>query len=57
VPGSFVLIVAAAATTLSHVADALSGSRRALLNASLFYHITAVEKLNGIDAIRPSDRL
>ena len=51
------LIALAAATTSGHVSGGLSGSRPALRNASLLYHITAVEELNGIDAMRPSLRL
>src|SRR5271157_4155660 len=51
---SFVLIVSAAWRTSCQVAGAVSGSRPALRNASLLYHITAVEELNGIEAIRPS---
>ena len=51
------LIALAAAITSGHVAGGLSGSSPALRNASLLYHITAVEELNGIDAIRPSARL
>ena len=54
---SFALIVSAAFTTSGQVAGGLSGSSPALRNASLLYHITAVDELNGIDAIRPSDRL
>src|SRR5271166_206645 len=51
------LIALAAATTSCHVVGGFSGSRSALRNASLLYHITAVEELNGIEAIRPSARL
>src|SRR4051812_30907745 len=47
------LIALAAATTSCHVAGGFSGSRSALRKASLLYHITAVDELNGIDAIRP----
>ena len=54
---SFALIVSAAGRTSCQVAGALSGSSPALRKASLLYHITAVEELNGIDAIRPSARL
>ena len=54
---SFALIACAALTTSGQVAGGLSGSRPALRNASLLYHITAVDELNGIDAIRPSARL
>ena len=53
----FALIACAAAMTSGQVAGGLSGSRPALRNASLLYHITAVDELNGIDAIRPSARL
>ncbi len=53
----FALMACAAFTTSSQVVGGFSGSRPALRNASLLYHITAVEELNGIDAIRPSARL
>src|SRR3984885_15357048 len=54
---SFVLIGWAALTTCGHVDGVLSGSIPALRNAPLLYHITAVDELNGIDAIRPSAKL
>ena len=55
--GRFRLDGLPALTTSCQVAGGLSGSSPAFWNASLLYHITAVEELNGIDAIRPSGRL
>src|SRR5262245_26695619 len=54
---SFALIACAALTTSGQVAGGVSGSSPALRNASLLYHISAVDELNGMDAIRPSGRL
>src|ERR1700733_5403468 len=54
---SLALIAIAAFTTSGQVAGGLSGSRPALRNASLLYHIIAVDELNGTEAIRPSARL
>ena len=51
------LITFAAAMTSCHVTGGFVGSSPAFRNTSLLYHITAVEELNGIDAIRPSARL
>ena len=46
-----------AAMTSVQVVGALFGSRPAFSNASLLYHIMAVDELKGMEAIRPSDRL
>src|SRR3954469_9511014 len=54
---SFALIARAAEPTSGQVAGALSGSRPAAVKASLLYHISEVDELNGIDACRPSGRL
>ena len=53
----FSLIACRAAITSSQVAGACCGSRPAFSKASLLYHITGVEELNGIEASRPSGRL
>ena len=53
----FALIASSALTTSGQVAGGASGSSPALANASLLYHITGVDELNGIDASRPSGRL
>src|SRR5580658_6176004 len=53
----FALMARAEDTTSDQVAGAFSGSRPAAAKASLLYHITAVDELNGIDANRPSVRL
>ena len=53
----FALIAWAAATTSGQVAGGFIGSRPALRKASRLIHMTAVEELNGIEAMRPSGRL
>jgi hypothetical protein len=53
----FALIAAAASTSSGQVAGGFAGSRPAFSKASRLYHITAVEELNGSEAIRPSARL
>src|SRR5215510_5300111 len=43
----------AASNTSGHVLGGLSGSSEAFLNASLLYHMTVLDELNGNDNISP----
>src|SRR5262245_42489695 len=51
--GWFAFSFLAASNTSGQVLGGLSGSSPAFLNASLLYHMTALEELKGMDSISP----